>query len=106
MIENILTKTLNQMPMYFSSNGFTKKAMANGLPKNFVHNAACNRFLYANCNRHGRRQWSKKVDIKEKQIELDIIVNKSQMLTENNAIALLKSLGYKILKPKTEFVEL
>jgi len=105
MIENILTKTLNQMPFYFSSNAFTKKAMANGLPKNFVHNAECNRFLYANCNRHGRRQWSKKLEVKEKPTEI-LHQDNSKLLNEENAIALLKSLGYKILKPKTEFVEL
>lgn len=89
-----LEKTLSQMGNYFSSNEFSEQARDNGVSERQIKNGAIATFLHENAVQcETRRMWRKKT------------INKSEYrITE--AIELLKSHGYKVLKPVSEWVEL
>lgn len=93
----ILNQTLDQMPLVFSSNYFSIKAQKNGLDKYLINQGVIAQFLEKNCIRLGRRRWQKKPT---KVTD----VTPSDKLAE--AIRLVKSYGYKVLKPVNEWVEL
>ena len=95
---DILNKTLSEMNFTFSSNEFSKKAQKNGLSQMEVDNGVIALFLHRNALQLGtKRMWIKKnVVSSDKQKSDEITI----------AIDLLKSKGYKISKPVTEWVEL
>ena len=87
-----LQKALNDMPNYFSSNQFSRKAKRYGLTTRQVQDGVCAQFLHQNCiQMDTKRTWSK-----SQTTDNDI----------SKAISLLKSKGYKVLKPVTEYQEL
>jgi len=60
-MEDILIKTLNKMPIYFSSNKFSKQAVKYGLPRQFVVSGDVNTFLVQNADRgNSIRTWVKR----------------------------------------------
>lgn len=92
-----LAKTLGQMGTVFSSNQFSAKAIRNGIIQQQVNNGVLSAFLHENCIQLStKRMWRKKTDDK------NVVVFSSK--TEE-AISLLKSKGYKIMKPINEYVE-
>ena len=95
---DILNKTLSEMNFTFSSNEFSKKDQKNGLSQMEVDNGIIAFFLHRNAVQLGTtRMWRKKnVVSSDKQKSDEITI----------AIDLLKSKGYKISKPVTEWVEL
>ena len=87
-----LLRALNDMPTQFSSNEFSRKAKKYGLTPRQVQDGVCAQFLHKNCTQMDtKRTWSK-----AKLTDDDI----------SRAISLLKSKGYKVLKPVTEYQEL
>jgi len=95
---DILQKTLDEMEFSFSSNQFSKKARKNGLSKQEISNGIIAIFLHRNAIQgNTRRMWRKSNTLDSpKKIEDKIA----------EAIDLLKSSGYKILKPINEWIEL
>ena len=95
-----LQRALNDMPNQFSSNEFSKNAKKYGLTQREVLDGVCARFLHRNAVQLStKRMWRKK--------------NTSNLFAMDNAddqvqyaISLLKSKGYKVLKPVTEYQEL
>lgn len=82
-----LDKSLDKMPMRFSSNMFSNECRANGISERDIRDGICANYLKNNCNRgDGKRTWYKK----NNQISKEITINR--------AIELLKSEGYKIYK--------
>lgn len=107
----ILEKTFKQMPRIFTSNAFNKKAVENGYPRYLIKNNGTAWFLhkYADNDEERTKTWTKKA----KDIVLDISafsnISKSNMYRFSSIqeiIAFLKSKGYKIMKPVSEWVEL
>lgn len=98
-----LVKKLNQMPPAFTSNEFCKKAKHNGLSRNRIADGTCGLFLHQNAVQDGsKRRWRKK------KVEnfLDTLVEVAEINRSHDkkrdiarAVALLKSEGYKIMKP-------
>jgi len=96
----ILKKTLDQMGSTFSSNEFSKRAQRNGLTKHEINNGVISLFLHRNAIQgHTRRMWRK-----EKAINIDR--QKVEDTSIDYAIKLLKSKGFKVLKPVSDWVEL
>jgi hypothetical protein len=94
----ILKKTLSEMNFSFSSNEFSKRAKKNGLSKMEIANGAIAMFLHRNAVQgETRRMWRKHNGILLETPKTDQIME---------AIALLKSQGYKVLKPVSDWVEL
>ena len=94
----ILKKTLSEMNFTFSSNEFSKKAQKNGLSKQEVNNGVIALFLHRNAVQgETRRMWRKHNGLTSDKQKSDKIME---------AIDLLKSNGYKILKPVSDWVEL
>tara|TARA_R110001592_G_scaffold103236_1_gene290927 strand:- start:308 stop:610 length:303 start_codon:yes stop_codon:yes gene_type:complete len=95
-----LERTLKSMPQYFSSNEFSRKAQKYGVPMWQIKNGIIAKFLHKYAiQTNSRRTWVKKQEINTEVIEnIDFSVEK--------AIKLLKSKGYKIMKPITEYKEL
>ena len=90
-----LQKALNDMPNYFSSNQFSRKAKRYGLTLRQVQSGVCAQFLHQNCiQMDTKRTWSKKQEHSEISRNVEYAIN------------LLKSKGYKVLKPVTEYQEL
>ncbi len=96
-VMDILIKTLETMPNSFTSNEFCKCARKKGYPKNLVVNGFCLKFLLQHAVRasESKRMWTK--------------MNQKIHTTNENeiqqAIALLKSNGYKVMKPISDWAE-
>ena len=98
---NILEQTFKEMPVVFSSNAFAKKARGNGLTEEAISNGEISKFLHIHAEQFAsRRMWSKKYG------NSGANKNVSQTDKVNDAITLLKSLGYKIMKPFTDWTEI
>lgn len=96
-MKEILTKTLNEMSYVFSSNEFSKRAKKNGLLQTLINGGALSSFLHNNAIQDGsRRMWRKKNDL---------IFEKSKSEQIADAIKLLKSEGFKIMKPVNDWIE-
>jgi len=92
---SILETTLKQMETTFSSNTFIGKAYLLGLKNNKLNKRVVREYLIANCTQLSTtRMWTRKQ------------LKKSVQLNDVSCIAYLKSRGYKILKPVTEYHEL
>lgn len=93
----ILKQTLDQMPMMFSSNNFSIASQKNGLDKYLINQGIIVQFLSKNCKRVSKRIWEKKP------------TNTAEITNEDKlaeAIKLVKSYGYKVMKPVNEWIEL
>ncbi|HRH85043.1 MAG TPA: hypothetical protein PK210_12465 [Bacteroidia bacterium] len=94
----ILKKTLSEMNFTFSSNEFSKKAKKNGLSKREIDNGVIALFLHRNAVQgETRRMWRKHNGLTSDKHKSDKIMD---------AIDLLKTNGYKILKPVSDWIEL
>lgn len=93
----ILKQTLDQMPMIFSSNIYSIAAQKNGLDKYLINQGIIVTFLSKNCKRVSKRIWEKKPTNTSE-------ITDAEKLAE--AIKLVKSFGYKVMKPVNEWVEL
>jgi hypothetical protein len=101
---DILKKTLDEMYVSFSSNEFSKQAKRNGLSQQEVNNGAIAHFLSRNCFRgNSRRLWRKNPTTTTASIT---IAEKHKNDSVADAISLLKSKGYRIMKPTTDWIEL
>lgn len=85
-----LFKALDEMPNKFSSTEFCKKAREFGITTRQVQDAVCSKFLKQNAIHVEKRTYTK-------------IKDKSHL---EKCIDYLKSKGYKVLKPVTEYKEL
>jgi hypothetical protein len=92
----IAQTTLETMPSKFTSKFFCKEARRYGLHDSWINNGNANKFLSENCTKVKERTW-----VKSKKSEP--ILERGQMITD--AINLLKSEGYKILKPVKDWQE-
>lgn len=91
----ILEKTMQEMPVTFTSNEFNKRAVYNGYPQKALKHKGLHRFIkrYADNAYLGSKTWIKKTKTTSKTTEKEMIEH-------------LKRKGYKIMKPKTEWEEL
>jgi uncharacterized protein YnzC (UPF0291/DUF896 family) len=95
-----LIKTLEQMDVVFSSNEFAKQAKKNGLTQREIEMGSVRNFLIQHAHRKdSKRMWEKKFRSYVQPIISDAI-------TESDAIELLKSKGYKVMKPVSEWIEI
>jgi hypothetical protein len=122
----IFSKALDSMPNNFGSKEFISKCVKLGIPKTVVTNS--NRvadFLKNNTERMSYRTWKKKGHVKgERELmreaanKMSGIINltgahdaheqgkQSEVLTVESCIEFLKSNGYKVMKPVSEWVEI
>lgn len=92
---NAFNKTLQEMNNEFTSNEFSLRARENGATEASIVSGRMFNFLLSNTYRDGKRLWRKK-----KAVNFEKDTN-----DEEKAVALLKSLNYKILKPVSEWKE-
>ena len=119
---NILQKTLSEMPRIFSSNRFSHNAKRNGLTKSEINNGVIACFLHQNAIQlQTKRMWenpSLKKDVPVqllpnwggdmdflKELENIKIREKPSDTKEQECINYLKSLGYRIIKKETKYIE-
>jgi hypothetical protein len=103
----ILHQTLKQMPRYFSSNEFSKKAQKKGLSINSIHNGIIVNYLTINADRgESKRMWYKRNIEPIQNIEhtqKEIFYDKEAEIKK--AILLLKANGYKVMKQTVDYIE-
>ena len=99
-LKKIIEKTINEMPNCFTSTQFNQKAFANGYPKPRSRNKGLADYIsnYATNQGEYSKTWIKKSHV--------IKSENNNTMTEDKAVAFLKSLGYKIMKPVSEWIEL
>lgn len=119
----IFSKSLESMPDNFGSKQFISKCVKLGIPKTVVTNS--NRvadFLKNNTERMSYRTWKKKRQEKNDRQLMREAANKmsflkithedcakeleTNILTVESCIEFLKSKGYKVMKPVSEWVEI
>ncbi len=90
-LNKLLIETLEKMPKRFSSNQFNIVAKRKGVTK-YEQDAYTRIFLFQNAHHDGGRMWTK-----EKAVIGDADLDYH--------IEIVKSYGYKVLKPTTEYKE-
>ncbi len=101
-MNEILEKTLVQMPDIFTSNMFSKQAEKNGYPRELIVNGHLGLFLHKNCKQgDSKRTWFK---IKSFENKIHNQVNVQMSLEE--AIKIVKANGFKVMKQNIEWIEL
>lgn len=104
----ILLETLNELPDTFTSQDFTKLALANGYPEHIMKKKGFGRWLkkYADNQYHRSKIWTKKTAKTPKSTDglLQFAEDFKQKNPIQDAIDLLKKNGYKIYK--TELTEI
>ena len=96
MFDEILKRTMNEMPDHFTSHEFNAKAVENGYPERKMNGKGLAGFIRKYAKNHGRmsKSWTKKSALGKVQVYESIPQN------VEDAIKLLKSKGYKVLKQK------
>jgi hypothetical protein len=95
--QQILETTFEQMPNHFTSREFAKRARINGLVEDkFFAQGNAGNFLHARAfQTTSNRCWSKSKIETQSEVQIKI----------EQAIALLKFHGYKIMKQETQYTE-
>ena len=98
-----LKNNLDQMPDCFTSHEFVKALKKKGFSEKLLRNGYALEFLKRNCRQEARRSkvWYK---VKEGSGQQQIFQEDDKM--EKDAVAYLKSLGYRIMKPVNEWQEM
>jgi len=100
LLDELFLKTLDAMTVMFTSYQFRDVAIENGVPHIMIKNGKQIAFLHKNCTQLSRATWQKN----EHTTATGLSVSSGE-ITDEMAIAHLKSRGiYKILK-QTEFIE-
>jgi hypothetical protein len=95
-LNEILSKSLEQMPDFFSSNQFADAAIRQNYPKIAITKGMLGSFLHKHATQSNtsKRMWHKRGNSHQQFNDIDA------------AIALLKSHGYRILKPVSDWQEI
>lgn len=104
----IFNQILKEMPNEFTTNMFVKSMRQKNISESIIKNQRHIPFLTSKCERFTRNTFGKKYQrdlLFESSTESKIEYKKNNM-DEKDAIEFLKSKGYKILKPITEYQEL
>jgi hypothetical protein len=89
--------TLNKMGKVFTTRDFAKAGKRFGITQDDVSYGRVFLFLIESCTRVNRQTWERRDE--QRQILFDVEApNTASQLTEQSAIQLLKSLGYKIMR--------
>lgn len=100
MKDPILSKTLNEMPLVFSSNQFAKTARINGYSDHLITHGRCGHFLLKNAIQGDtKRIWHKRKNRNANNID------NYKKIDVEYCIEFLKEKGYRILKPINEWKE-
>ena len=107
LVEAIFEQAFNEMPDEFTSKHFCTVCRKYGLKEQIIKNGDTRKYLENVCARSmdSRRSWFKVHNLQEKflQMQLDLETKEEKI---QNAIALLKNEGYKVLKSETTFKEI
>jgi hypothetical protein len=95
--EQILEAAFAQMPNEFTSNEFTNKLRKNKYDNRWIANHDNVKYLQQHAIQLSLRRWTKL----DARIDTNVNINKIQ-----EAIELLKSQGYKVMKQVSEFREI
>ena len=101
--EEILFKTLNEMPRSFTSNAFNQRAINNGYPLESLRKQGLAYWLrkYVDNAYYGSKTWTKRTKITDYPSTTNLRENDLFSIQNDDvekAIRLLKAKGYKILK--------
>ena len=107
---SILQKTAAEMPDVFTSHDFNRLAIHNGFPAIKIKHCGLAKFIrkFATNDERFSKTWTKIPDKKAyKEIKMsDFSTIKTMSMTEDEMIYILKSKGYKIMRPIQDWIEL
>jgi hypothetical protein len=105
----LFDQILKEMPNDFTTNMFVKKMREKNISESIIRNQRHIPFLTSKCERYTRNTFAKKYQrttLFEPDIQVGKVEYKKTELTESSCVEFLKSKGYKILQPITEYKEL
>jgi hypothetical protein len=99
---------LDEMTNEFSTNNFISELKLIGVPIKVIENQYHVGFLNTYCERITKRTYRKKnnIHVKYQSKKQTLVSQENENDKIQKSISLLKSLGYKILKPTTEYQEI
>ena len=99
----ILEKTFKQMPSIFTSNAFNQQAVKNGYPKRLLKNNGLAWFLHkhADNDKVRTKTWIKRTN----KVNNDNREESYYFSNLQEIIDFVKSKGYKVMKPVSEWIE-
>lgn len=97
----IYKRVLSTMPQMFSTNEYKKRLRKLAESPRDVNSGRHVAFIKAECDRISNRMYVKRP---KEQLTLEPV--SKPVITEDMAVELLKSLGYKLLKPVKDWVEI
>jgi hypothetical protein len=98
----IYQRVLGNMPQVFSTNEYLQSLKREASSPNDVNRSKYLSFIKKECRKVSNRTYIKRP--KEVQLYLEPI--NQTVITEDMAVELLKNLGYKVLKPVKDWVEI
>jgi len=103
----ILEKTMEQMDNIFTSSQFNRKAIKNGYPPQLIKHKGLSKFIsqYATNEQEYSKTWEKIIDTREKALSNISNELAPQIFNDAQMITYLKSKGYKIMKPQSDWIE-
>jgi hypothetical protein len=97
----IYQRVLRTMPQIFSTNEYLES-----LKKTATSPADVNRSKYLSFIKKECRKVSNRTYVKPKETQLSLETVNQPVITEETAVEFLKNLGYKVLKPIKDWVEI
>jgi len=98
----IYQRVLSNMPQIFSTNEYLQSLKKTATSPSDVNRSKYLSFIKKECRKVSNRTYVKKP--KESQLTLEPV--NQPVITEEMAVELLKNLGYKVLKPVKDWVEI
>lgn len=97
----IYHRVLRTMPQIFSTNEYLESLKKTATSPEDVNRSKYLSFIKKECRKVSNRTY-----VKPKETQLSLEPVNQPVITEETAIELLKRLGYKVLKPTNEWVEI
>ena len=98
----IYQRVLSTMPQIFSTNEYLQSLKKEASSPTDVNRTKYLSFIKKECRKVSNRTYVKK----PKEVQLSLEPVSQPVITEDMAVELLKNLGYKVLKPIKDWVEI
>jgi len=105
--KQIFQKAFNEMDQTFTSHEFSELSQKYGVPKSVTATGGCCGFLHTVAVQQSRKVWEKKSSTPQiTQLQIDVTPESKEEELVKWLISELKSRGYRIMKPRSEWEEI
>jgi hypothetical protein len=104
-IYKTMETALNKMGKTFTANEFYRVCRVLNIPEHYLKNGHAQKFLFQNCELVSRKVYRKKVVVRPRPDFHEQVVTTTETSDVQKMINHLTQLGYRVMMPKTEWVD-